>query len=65
MCPLMFNQGSTLTEAFPAFLAFIGFLPSVDSLVFKEVRTLFETLLTVTTFIRSFFTDLPLGLKEA
>lgn len=65
MCPLMFNQGSTLTEALPTFLAFIGFLPSVDSLVFKEIRTLFETLLTVITFIRSFFSELPQGLTEA
>lgn len=65
MCPLMFNQGSTLAEALPTFLAFIGFLPSVDSLVFKEIRTLFETLLTVITFIRSFFSELLQGLKEA
>lgn len=60
----MLGQGSALAEAFPTFLAAIGFLTCVDSLVSKEVRALFETLPTVTTFIRSFFTELPLGLQK-
>lgn len=64
MCPLVFNQGGTLTKALPAFLAFVGFLSRVDSLVFKKVRTLFETLLTVITSIRSFFTELLPGLRK-
>lgn len=64
MCPLVFNQARALTEALPTFLTFIGFLSSVESVMLQEVRLLFETLLTVIIFIRSFSMELPLGLKR-
>jgi hypothetical protein len=54
VCPPVFDQGSPLAEAFPTFLASIGFLTYVDVLVFEEVRALSETLATP-LFIRLFF----------
>lgn len=64
MCPLVLNEGSALTKAFPTVLALIGLLTCVDSLVFEEVRALSEALLTAITFVRFVFLELPLGLKK-
>ena len=59
----MFNEGCALTEAFPTFLAFVGLLPGVDSLVFGEVGTPFKALRTLFTRVGSLSLVCPLMSK--
>lgn len=51
MKPLVFSQGCELAVTFPTLTAFIGFLPSMDSLVSVKFCSTIEGLLTFGTFI--------------